>query len=141
MKSSLKEYEVDGQYFCETNGMKYDTAGEFIQNGLFGYCNCGAPEDHLEYVRQGLMLIKETSDLYRSGKPVHSDVSKALRDKIQAHYGSAGAEYAQYYWFDYIGLTEHGGSVPGWLSPEGENMLNILNEWAEQHKAKEGAAG
>jgi len=36
--------------------------------------------------------------------------------------------YFMWYWFDKEELTEHGGSVPGWLTKKGLGMLNKLNK-------------
>ena len=140
MKSSLKEYEVEDGYFNDVDGCHFDTAAELIQIGLLGYCFCGGPETHLLYIREGLSLIKARSDLRNIKSPALETAAKELAAKGSALYGNVGAMYAQYYWFDYVGFTQHGSTIPGILTPEGENMLNILNEWAEQ-QAKEEAAG
>lgn len=33
-----------------------------------------------------------------------------------------------WYWLDNKGYTEHGGSVPGWLTEEGWKLLEDLEE-------------
>ena len=46
-------------------------------------------------------------------------------------FGSSGAAYFVYYVLDEKELTEHGTSVPGWLTEKGLTLLQDLNEYLE----------
>lgn len=53
------------------------------------------------------------------------------REAEQSLFGSDGAAYFMYYWMDKEGLTDHGGSVPGWLSTRGRSVLHELDRIME----------
>ena len=89
-----------------------------------GFCGCGMPEDALSFIRGGLLLLKELRDNRLTG-----DAYDAWDEKSKAYFNGYGGYYFFYYWCDKQGLTEHGGSVPGWLDEKGEEFLIRLNEW------------
>ena len=86
-----------------------------LHSGVLKFCGCGRPEDNVKYVLDGLKIMEETSHLpYRDKKCIRRE-----------HFGSGGAEYFFYYTMDILELTEHGGSVPGWVSPEGKEFIKL----------------
>lgn len=122
---SLSNFTIkDGRYVLE--GCHYDNAEQLIQSGILGFCECGIPDRNLKYILGGLRLINEKgpSDLYEWKQWWVSHQSK-----ISAHFGTKEAEYFFYYWADKEELTEHGGSVPGWLTSSGDDLLQMLEEW------------
>jgi hypothetical protein len=91
-----------------------------------GFCACGAPELSAAYIRDGLTLIDHPPA--PEGREAFEAWYKVHKAACDLHFKSSGAEYFFYYWFDKEGLTEHGGSVPGWLLPKGEDLLRQLRE-------------
>lgn len=112
----------DGVYVDEENGVEFDTAGEFILEwiGLFGFCGCGFPEDALEFLRQALAHVKMRAD--------ENVTFEAVKQDELSVFGSQGCAYFMYYVLDKAELTEHGGCVPGWLTKEGKELLEDLEE-------------
>ena len=69
------------------------------------FCGCGLPELAIAYVGEGLRKIQDNT----------------ARDREPD-----GADYLFWYWAESRGLTGHGVSVPGWLTPLGvETLLKI----------------
>jgi len=101
----------------------WDTKLDYVLVELLDFCGCGRPEDAAEYIRDGLRLIAE-----RFEKPEKEFDFPAYSGNLTAHFGSMGARYFFWYWCYDKGLTEHGGSVPGWLTPKGNALLAFLNE-------------
>jgi hypothetical protein len=112
--------------------------GDLIQDFVLNFCCCGNAEASLMYVLGGLELIdilkEELWNIKDQAK--RDEWWKDYNVKQDLHFGSAGARYFFYYWLDHEGLTEHGGSVPGWLDARGENLLEILREWKQLEQPK-----
>jgi len=90
---------------------------------MFGFCSCGQPKEVVNYILKSLQLIKKIQDeVWKktiTWEKYHKEVKK--------HYHSEGAEYLMYYVLDKNGYTEHGGSVPGWLTDKGKQLLKELS--------------
>ncbi len=112
----------DGCYVDQENGLEYETAVEFILESpaLFNFCGCGSPEDALEFLRQSLAHVKMRSD--------EAITFEAITQDELSVFGSQGCAYFMYYVLDKAGLTDHGGCVPGWITKEGEELLEDLEE-------------
>ena len=114
---------------------EYDSETSLLQIGVFDCCACGMPEKNLEYILGALELIKDRGP--ESNKPLGKDTEWSLwwdqhkKDTI-AHHGSEEPAYFFYYWADNQKLTEHGGSVPGWLTAKGEEVLKLLKAWLDR---------
>lgn len=102
-----------------------DDLGDAILDGL-NFCHCGMPENNLLYILGGLEIIDEKRPDDRTQFDAWWD---AHTKREAAHFGNQSSAYFFYYWADKEGLTEHGGSVPGWLSDEGVALLTKLREW------------
>ena len=86
-----------------------------LHSGVLKFCGCGRPKDSVRYVMEGLKIMEETFKMeYRD--------QKCLREE---HFGIDGAEYFFYYVMDTLELTEHGGSVPGWVTEEGKRFIEL----------------
>lgn len=102
----------------------YETIEDILQIAIFGFCGCGCPENNLKYIRDGLEHIEWRMDSYRNKD---NELSyEQLQAKAVEIFGNESAAYFFYYWCDTKDLTEHGGSVPGWLSEHGKTMLEVL---------------
>ena len=104
------------------DGQKYATPSEVILDGMLGFCGCGMPGAALRFLRDLLRQIAEVHEAER-GMPFEA-AWKKLKDLIP----DAGARYFIYYTLDLLDLTEHGGSVPGWLDGRGYQILEMLEE-------------
>lgn len=73
---------------------------------MFNFCGCGAPNDNIRYIKNGLQSVKAQKSGYENEHTLF------LR-----------------YWMDSQGLTEHGGSVGhGWLTDDGDRLLSLILE-------------
>jgi hypothetical protein len=77
----------------------------------FGACGCGAPEDVAELLRDVLAAV---------------DLDEGKFARLDELIPQSGAQYWILYYVAHLGLTEHGGSVPGWLTPRGKEVLAAL---------------
>lgn len=126
--------EKAGDWF-EFNGMPYETREMVLQCGFLNFCGCGRPHTSLAYIMKGLELIGEKNPHERSTSEARELAEawyNAHRERLKAHFLTEGAEYFFYYWASEEGLTEHGGSVPGWLTDYGKETLEQLRKWYEE---------
>lgn len=118
-------YKDDGYY--DECGCFYETAEDFYQTKVFGFCGCGHPNGNLEYVRDGLAHIgKERPE--NMGQEEHSRWFDQWVNEGLEIFGNEKSRYFFFYWCDTNELTEHGGSVPGWLTEKGKQALSDLRE-------------
>lgn len=112
-----KGYDYQGQH--------YEDLTEALHCGVLGFCACGAPEENLTFILGALELISQQcpDDIPWSTWWEENQAKKA------AYFGNDGAAYFFYYCADKAELTEHGGSVPGWLTEKGEELLTLLRHW------------
>lgn len=112
--------------YVDSEGCSWSDAVAYLQGGVLGFCTCGAPEDNLLYVMGGLEVLSEDADMadFDAWWPAHMG-------RVVEHFGSEQAANFFAYWAnDVAGLMEHGGSIPGWLTPKGHDVLRMLREWA-----------
>lgn len=117
--------------FEDAEGCWHEDAGSLLQTGILKFCGCGVPEGNLDYIRGGLELIAEPHPAH------HGDWDAWWKDRearVLAHFGNERAKYFFYYWADKEGLTEHGGSVPGWLTDKGKDLLHMLRGEQDERK-------
>jgi hypothetical protein len=125
----IDQYKKEDGYY-DSDNYYYEDAESLISTGILGFCGCGNPEEATEYVRRSLELINNLKEEVWEDKVTYED----WRKEVDAHFGSSGAEYFMWYFLDNKGLTEHGGSVTGWLSVEGVELLSDLNELKESEE-------
>lgn len=99
-----------------------NTSQDDIMSDL-GFCCCGRPSDALEYIRQGLLFIE-------GGRQESESYDEYLKRTADT-FGSEAAGTFFFYWADKESLTEHGGSIPGWLEFRGYELLHKLNQLAQ----------
>lgn len=112
------KYDADIGYY-EYEGTHYQTIEDIVHSHFFGFCGCGDPEGNLQYIRDGLDFIDWRFN-------VENTPFEKIKEKQLEIFGNEKAAYFFYYWCDKEDLTEHGGSVPGWLSEKGKLILDIL---------------
>lgn len=98
--------KVDG-YYTDEEGFSYEEIDQLLM-GRLRFCGCGDGDAALEYVRSNLQDIK---------------------DGITRKSEKTGAQYFVWYWLDSEGFTDHGVSVPGWLTEKGNQLLEDLTEY------------
>ncbi len=128
----IDKYRVN-EWELRYDGVQYEDALDLIQSGMLGMCGCGSRELNLAYIRGGLALINEPRPENCSPAKANAWWWEDYFERIKKYHGGEGQKYFFYYWTDTAGLTEHGGSVPGWLTDKGKEVLGLLNEhtWEE----------
>ena len=112
-----KYRNADGDY--EINGVICsDVVCVFLN--MLGFCCCGQLEEALRHVQKNLRGIK------------HLREGLSWEDFVAELGGDIGTRQIIWYMLDDKGFTEHGGSVPGWLSPAGEELLEDLDEFFKE---------
>ena len=99
----LSDARKGGDYI-DPDGCSWRTPEGFLHGYVMGFCCCGQPEMVLAYVRDVLRDIKNQSCPDKDSAPT----------------------YLVWYWLDSKDFTEHGGSVPGWLTDKGRDLLADL---------------
>lgn len=116
--SSLREgYEYDGVW--------YEDEENLLVSGFCNFCGCGRPEESLDYVYKALQHVQNLQDKVWKNLDTYDNWSKQEK-KLFPIKGSA---YFMYYWLDNMEFTEHGGSVPGWLTSKGKELLELIEEY------------
>lgn len=118
----IKEWN-DGDFSYGEDDLWAQSFGDAIM-GTIGFCPCGQPGLALDYIRKGLKTIDRSPD----------QTYDEWRQSVNNHFKSPQEEYFFYYWADKEHLTDHGGSVPGWLTDKGKSVLKLIEELEEYEK-------
>jgi len=109
---------------------EYDDPLDYIQIKLLGHCGCGRPQDSLLFLKKLLNHMNIT--IRREDYGSYEEYSKASDENMAIldsyFYNDDGLKYTIFYMLDKYGITEHGGSVPGWLESKGDILLEELNK-------------
>ena len=100
-----KYFDDDEKIYINDEGIWFDDDPlDFIQAGILDFCCCGNPEKSLKYTYEKLKEIDQR--------------------------GTSNSKESMfvYYHFDSVGLTEHGSSVPGWLTEKGKGVMRDLEK-------------
>lgn len=114
----------DGSYE-DPEGATHEDAESFLQSHVLEFCGCGSPDLSLAYTREVLQYILDLRLVWEEKQTYEEWIASGKN-----LFASDGARYFVFYVLDSKGLTEHGGSVPGWLSEKGMDLLSDLNEMA-----------
>lgn len=82
-----------------------------------GFCGCGQPMEAFKLLRDTLLHFSSA----KTDNKWWEKLDKFLESKERP-----GLVCWWLYWIDYVGLTEHGGSVPGWLTPLGKKVMEAM---------------
>jgi len=83
-----------------------------------GFCDCGCPDDALQ-------MIADVLECY-SSPALDGELRLGDYKKTSERLPDTGVEYFVLYQLDRVGYTEHGGAVPGWLTPRGVAFRDAL---------------
>lgn len=117
----IDKFKREDGYYDQDN-CYYEDAESFISIGILGFCGCGMPADALEYVRKALQLVDDV--VIWGDRSAHEQWEERKREL----FSDDGAEYFMWYFLNDKGLTDHGTSVPGWLTDKGIELLSDLME-------------
>lgn len=119
----LSEYKrsEDGDYI-DDEGCHTGDLTSFLQISILKFCGCGEPEENLLFIFNMLTILKE--------EYTYEEAQEKYKNYIQENWRAIF--YFFWYVMDEKGLTEHGGSIPGWL--EDENLYDALTIWANEQK-------
>ncbi len=81
-----------------------------------GFCGCGMPDELLPYVADALRHVADLSN----------NSPDAWDERRAELYPVPGSDWFMWEVLNEKGLTEHGGSVPGWLTDKGKALLAEL---------------
>lgn len=93
-----------------------------------GFCGCGKPWDSAEYIIDVLLHIEKLRTHVWEKKMTFRE----WKIEGQKLFPNDGAAYFAYYVLDEKELIEHGGSVPGWLTPKGYELLKLYTSDEEK---------
>ena len=113
-----KYKQLDGSYLDE-EGITWSDEISFLGCKILGFCGCGVLEKALLFVKKSLELL-EFEDRFEN--------YEAWREKVTGHFITESCEYFTWYFLTEKELLEHGGSVPGWLTDLGKEILEDLKE-------------
>lgn len=105
-----------------------DGLESFIQGKVFGFCCCGNPELMIEYVLEAMELLE-----WHSNTEPHPSYEE-YKKRLDIIFADRRTEILMWYWLDSKEWTEHGGGVPGWLTPEGYKVMALLRKWKSEQK-------
>jgi|1_EtaG_2_1085319.scaffolds.fasta_scaffold02908_15 hypothetical protein len=133
----IDKFKSDKGYLV--NEVLYHSAASVFAVGMFGFCGCSDVDSFLKMVRDGLQIIHNGTkefdaieDKLTPGDPRWKSMLKKEADENKRLIGHDGAQMMLWYVLDREGFIEHGSSVPGWLTDEGEILLSDLNEYFEE---------
>ncbi len=112
-----------------------DDPCDYLQCSVLGFCGCGNPEENLEFIRAGLLHINDKCP--DGPSDVAREWYKGWVARGRQVFGNEQSRYFFFYWCSKEGLTEHGGSVPGWLSNKGRDLLDELNIFVAENPPTE----
>jgi len=101
----------DNTIIDKRDGKIYGGLTEALMVAEFGFCDCGAPEKVLQYIKTMLLTYVTQCQETPTDSRNNAEVSFFL------------------YWADTHGYTEHGGSVnASWMSGEGFDLLDTIDQ-------------
>ncbi len=119
-----KDQHEEENYYTDKNGYAWDGQQDFLQGGILGFCCCGIPNQNLKYVGKALRLLSNLSNQLIS--------YEEFNEQQLSLFGSREGAYFMWYFLSSKDLTEHGGSVPGWLSKEGIELMEDIESLEDE---------
>lgn len=118
---SFDRFKTKTGGFIDPKGCYHETADSVIQVGILGFCGCGDPDENVTFIGKILRLFE-----YRE-----QNTYEQWKSKVRELLPNGDIEYFIWYWLDKEEYTEHGGSVPGWLTDKGKQLLSDITQWEQ----------
>lgn len=127
----LSEYKrsEDGDYI-DDDGNHAEDLMSFLQSSILKFCCCGEPQKNLLMIYYLLTDLKEWHENIILGKDEWDKRQEKLKKYVQDNW-SIFLDFF-YYVMAEKNITEHGGSIPGWV--EDENLYDTLAVWINEQK-------
>jgi hypothetical protein len=122
----FKYTKQDDDSIVSESGCNYESLQDFIHTDIFGFCGCGMSEDVDSLIYNILTILNIQNSL----------TFKEYKARLEMYLPTDALQYFMFYWLDFKGFTKHGGSVPGWLSDKGHELLNLLDLVYEKENSK-----
>jgi Na+-translocating ferredoxin:NAD+ oxidoreductase RnfC subunit len=119
-----KHTDKDG-YGYNFEDCNYESLTDIIQCGMLNLCGCGMPFDNIQYIRKGLEHLLWRSQNYNLKNDEQASWEQ-IKEKEKEVFGNEQSAYFFYYWASKEDYTEHGGSVPGWVSEKGKFLVELI---------------
>jgi hypothetical protein len=121
--------EIKGKKVIKTkddylyNGLYYDDLENLLHSVYFNFCCCGNPGESLRYIYKCFkhLALRDEMDY------------KDWKKKGRELFPESGSEFFMWYYFSEKGFTEHGSSVPGWLSDLGREVMSNLRIFLKEN--------
>lgn len=102
-------------WYEDKEGCHHEDKPSFFHGGFLDFCGCGDP------AASDLFLLSVLESL--------ENIETRMSESVEAPFGgNEGFMYFVFYTLDKMGLTDHGGCVPGWLTEKGRDALEMLRE-------------
>lgn len=124
---NIDKFKREEGYYDE-DGCFYEDAESFLQIKVLGFCGCGDPDLSLKHTQIALRQVSNLKELVWEKKQTWEEWDKENKKLL----GEETGVYFMWYWLDTKGFTEHGGSVPGWLTESGYELLEDLDKYFEE---------
>ena len=119
----IDKYKKDNGWYEDPTGCNWEDAESFLQGYVLDFCGCGIPSENLKYIASVLQHIHNLKEQVYTKRISYEQWKQAGKEL-----GTEQQLYFAYYFLDSKELTEHGSSVPGWLTDKGLEFLNDVNE-------------
>lgn len=121
MEKHVKYYNKEKKVYV-WNEFEYKDFDDMIF-GMLDWCGCGSPDNVVKEIMRVLQHIDDLKELVFNKKMSSEEWDKKGKEQF------GNFEYILYYIFDEKKLTLHGGSVPGWLTDKGYEMLELMKSY------------
>ena len=121
---NIDKFKKEDGYYDEDNCF-YEDAETFLQTKVLGFCGCGNPDASLKHAQISLRQVSNLKKLVWEEKQTWEEWDAENKKLL----GGKTGVYFMWYWLDDQGFTDHGGSVPGWLTEKGQELLEDLDEY------------
>jgi len=128
---NIDRFKKEDGYYDENNCF-YENAESLLQAKILGFCDCGDSILSLKHTQIALRQVSNLKELVWERKQTWEEWYRINIELL----GNENSVYFMWYWLDSKGFTEHGSSVPGWLTTKGQSLLADLDEFFQRLENK-----
>ena len=125
----LSDYTWNKDWACylDSDGVGHGSDLVSVMMTIIGFCGCGQPDSVLEMMRDGMELMSdEWRETHEEARKDHRVYFAELQKRQLEIFGNWAMADFFWHWLDANDLSEHGGSVPGWLTKSGHDLLEDI---------------